>query len=1140
MEAAARHRHVVATALFLVVLAGVVAVFTTPVDALPDTSDTQVIVVTDVPGQDPQVVDDQVTYPLSTALLAVPGARTVRGFSSFGTSMVYVLFDDGTDPYWARARVSETLDAGGASLPPGTTPRLGPDASGVGWVYQYVVRDAGPESRALRAALDADHDGVVTDSEIPPPQSFTVLGRTTRCTVSLAGWCLHEVQEGGRGVAVYTPDRVDAWLRDGGRPGQREVLVQAFDRDHDGALSRAELGVAARFEGMHLGELRDLQDHWIGTDLAALRDVAQIATVGGFKPQLLVEVDPDRLEGFGLTLQDAARAVQAANGQVGGGVMEVAETEWMIRADGLARTPDDLAATPLAADGRTHTPVRLDQVARIHWAPAPRRGATDWNGEGDAVSGIVVMRSGANALDVIDRVTERLADLGSSLPPGVVLQTAYDRGPLVRRAVDTLTHRLVEELVIVALVCGLLLGSWRAALVPAITLPLGVLGAAIGMRAIGLRADVMSLGGIALAMGVMVDAAVVMVENVHRRAEHHPDEDPIERVVAACAEVGPAIAWSLVIVTLAFVPVFALEQAEGRLFRPLAWTKTLSMAAATAVAVFAMPALLVPVARERVRPEADHPVSRLLIAVYTPILDATLRRPRTVIAGALLVAATALWPWSNLPSEYMPPLDEGDLLYMPTTPPGLSITKARALLQQTDRLIAAHPQVATVLGKAGRADTATDPAPLSMFETVIQLTPRDTWPPGKTVQDVIRELDDRVAIPGLTDAWTMPIRARLDMLSTGIRTPVGIKLLGDDLDVLAQLAREIEGVVGELDGVSSVYGERVTGGHYVDIDVDREAASRWGLTVAQVHAVVQMAIGGTTVGTSLDGLTRHDIVVRYPRELRHDLDALRRVRVPTPMGHAVLLEQVATLTTTNGPPGIKREAGRRTAWIHVDLDTADLGGWVDRAKRVVRERVSLPAGVTLVWSGQYDALERARNRLAWLVPATLALILVLLQLHFRALAPAAMLLGATILFAPVGGLWFVHLAGWPWSVAVAVGFIALLGLAAETGVVMMVYLDDAWATAQAEGRDTLEGLTEAAREGAVGRLRPKVLTVATTVLALLPILVADGTGSRVMRRIAAPMVGGLASSAVLTLIVLPALWFLWRRTQVRAAAHDGG
>ena len=1103
-------RALVLTLAVLLALAGVVAMRATPVDALPDTSDIAVIVVADAPGLPPDLVDDQVTHPLSTALLATPGASVVRGFSAFGRSTVHVLFDDGTDRYWARARVSETLDVAAGSLPAGVVARLGPDATGVGWVFQYVLLDAGPEARALRAALDGDGDGAVSDAELPHPQAFTILD--------------------GRGVSVYAAARLDGLLARGGRSAPDAArLVRAFDRDGDGALSRPELAGAVAFDGLSLGDLRALQEDLLRTELAAVDGVAEIATVGGFAKEVQVEVDPARMEALGVGLGDVVRAVRGANDLAGAGVIEVSESAYMVRADGRARSLEALEVAPVRVDPASHLPVRLDQVATVQWGPSPRRGLTDWNGEGDVVSGIVVMRPDANALTVIDGVRRRLDALGASLPPGVFVEVAYDRAPLVRRAIATLATRLAEEIALVALVCAAILLRLRSALVPMVALPLGVLATFLGMRAVGLRADVMSLGGIAIAVGVMVDASLVLVENVHKRAERHPDEAPVDRVIAACTEVGPAIFQSLLIVTLSFVPVFALERAEGRLFRPLAWTKTLAMGSASVIAITVVPALLVSVARGRFRAEGEHPVSRALVWVYGPLLDWMLDRPRLVIGVAAVCALSAVWPASRLAREFMPPLEEGDVLYMPTTPPGLGSTRARALLQQTDRLIASHPQVATVLGKAGRADTATDPAPLSMFETVIQLTPPETWPAGKTFDDIVRELDARVDVPGLVDGWTMPIRARLDMLSTGIRTPVGVKLLGDDLDTLGALARQVEAVLRDRPGVTGVYAERVTGGNYVDVVVDREAASRWGLSVADVQGAVRTAVGGSVVTEWFDGLSRFDVTVRYPRALRDDPDAVRQMRLSTPLGHTVALGAVADVRLAKGPPMVKREDGRRTAWVMVDVDTPDLPGWVAQAQEVVAARVPMPPGVSVVWAGQAASWARAQARLAWIVPLALGLVVVLLQAHFRDLAVTVLLVGSVLAFAPLGGLWLLYAASWPISVATAVGFLALIGLAAETGVVMIVYLEAAWADARAQGAVDLDALRAATRAGAVDRVRPKVLTVATTLLGLLPVMVGGGTGASAMQRIAAPMVGGLVSSTVLTLAVVPVGWFLWRR-----------
>jgi len=1079
----------------------------TPVDAIPDLSDVQVIVQTDLPGQSPEVVDDQVTFPLASALLATPGARDVRGYSFFGFSLVYVIFEDGTDLYEARSRVLEGLSTLQGKLPAGTAPVLGPDATGVGWVFQYALADLSPHAAALRQRLDGDKDGIVSEAEA---------ART---------WGLEDLEQ----VYAEIPVRLKGVTPDDAAAS----MLSSFDRDRSGLLEPGELAAAANFRGIPLHRLRTLQDTVLRYELTALDGVAEVASLGGQVRQYQVEVDPEELRAFGVTLPQVRQAIARSNLDVGGRVLEMGETEYMVRGQGYVRGLDDLEQIPVAASMDAHAPVLLSQVARVQEGPAGRRGIADLNGEGEVVSGIVVMRAGENARAVIDRVRTRLDELGPSLPPGVDLRIGYDRSGLIDRAIASLLQTLGEEMLIVSLVCALFLLHLRSALVAVVVLPLGVLLSFVVMYFLGIVANIMSLGGIAIAIGVMVDASVVLVENVHKHRERDPDGSQVEVVKRAAVEVGPALFASLLVVTVSFLPVFALQQQEGRLFHPLAATKTLSMAFASVLAVTVIPALAVVLVRGRIRPESKQWLSRGLIALYEPVIRGVMRVPALVVVLGVLLGATAVFPALNLGSEFMPPLYEGDLLYMPTTPPGLSITTARDVLQETDRAIAEHPQVAQVLGKAGRADTATDPAPLTMLETLVVLTPQETWPAGKTPQDVIRELDAMVQVPGLTNAWTMPIKTRLDMLSTGIKTPVGIKLMGSDLDELSRVGQEIEAVVSEVPGATSVFAERVVGGRYVDITVRRGDAARYGLTVADVQDVVRTAIGGAVVSEAIDGLERIPITVRLPRELRHDLATLRDVAVPTPMGHTVPLAQVADLAIDDGPPAIKSENARRTAWVYVDTDSTDISGFVSRARDAVDARVQLPPGVTVRWSGQYEHLQRAFWRLVLIVPVTLAIVLVLLYLHFRKLVPTLVVMGGTLLLAPVGGFWLMWLLDTPFSVASAVGFIALAGLAAETGVVMLVYLEQAYEEAVADGRmNTLTDLRAAVHEGAVARLRPKVMTVATTLLGLLPILIGTGVGATTMQRIALPMVGGLVSSLVLTLVVIPAVYVIWRRGSV--------
>ena len=1119
----------------LLTVGGIWALRTTPVDAIPDLSDVQVIVFTEYAGQGPEVVEDQVTYPLTTSMLSVPYAKTVRGYSFFGFSMVYVIFEEGTDLYWARSRVLEYLNFVQSRLPDGVSPELGPDATGVGWVYMYSLSDFGPRAEVLRQRLDANGDGVVEDRELPAPTVWLEEGGVGTFSDE------HLAEIFGPPPPELFPDLRNAaarhWTED-----SIKYVIDGFDRDGDSALSYSEFARAVRFEGLDLAQLRSLQDWFLRFELMSIEGVAEVAAVGGHVRQYQVEVDPERLRAYGVTLNTVRKAIQRSNSDVGGRLLEMGETEFMVRGKGYIASLDDLETIPVGVDRESHTPILLRQVARVQLGPEIRRGVVDMNGLGEVVTGVVVLRFGENALEVTERVEQRIEELKSGLPEGVEVHVSYDRTNLIRRAIKVLQVKIVEELLVVALICLLFLFHVRSALVAVFTLPVGILASFLGMKLLGLNANIMSLGGIAIAIGVMVDASIVLVENLHKHKERHPDRPHIELVAAAAKEVGPALFYSLLVVTVSFLPVFTLEAQEGRLFRPLAFTKTFAMAASSLLAVTIIPVLLYYFVRGNIRPESKNPLTRALTWGYRPMIRGVLRFPKTVVAVTLLLGGLALWPLSQLGSEFMPPLNEGDLLYMPTTPPGLSITKARELLQQTDKVIATHPQVKHVLGKSGRATTATDPAPLSMLETTILLTDTETWPEGKTIEDVIAELDGMVQFPGLTNAWTMPIKTRLDMLATGIKTPVGIKLMGDDLSVLSEVGQRMEAIIGGLPDTLSVYSERVVGGNFVDIDIDRGEAARYGLTIGDVQDVVKTALGGMNVTWTVEGLERYPVNVRFPRELRDDLDKLGSVAVPTPMGHTIPLRAVASISVKKGPPAVKSENARRTAWIFVDLKTSDVGGYVRAAKEAVKE-VELPPGVSVVWSGQYEYMERANQRLAVVVPLTLAIILILLFVHFGNLAETFIVLG-TLPFALVGGIWLLWLADFNLSVAVGVGFIALAGLAAETGVVMIVYLDEVWDRWVDEGRmRTVADLVAGTIEGAVDRVRPKVMTVATTVIGLLPVMLGNETGTRVMKRIAAPMVGGLLSSTVLTLIIVPAVWFLWRKGQlpagVEAQAPDG-
>jgi len=988
----------------------------TPVDALPDLSDVQVIIKTSFPGQAPQVVEDQVTYPLTTAMLAVPKAVTVRGYSFFGDSYVYVIFADGTDLYWARSRVLEYLSQVAGQLPEGARPALGPDATGVGWIFEYALVD---------------------------------------------------------------------------RSGQ-----------HD------------------LAELRSLQDWFLKYELQTVPGVAEVATVGGMVRQYQVVVDPDKLRAYGMPLATVRRAIEAGNQETGGSVIEMGEAEYMVRASGYLRGLDDLHDIPLGVDSNG-TPVLLADIAEIRVGPQMRRGIADLDGEGEVVGGIIVMRWGENASRTIHAVQDRLGELARSLPEGVEVVTTYDRSALIERAVGTLRGKLIEEFVVVALVCALFLFHLRSAAVIILSLPVGILVAFVVMRLQGINANIMSLGGIAIAIGAMVDAAIVMVENVHKHIEKEPltDENRWRVMKEAATEVGPPLFFSLLIITLSFLPVFTLEAQEGRLFAPLAFTKTYAMAAAAGLSVTLVPVLMGYFIRGRVTDESRNPVNRLLIAAYRPVINAVIRYPRAILLLALGILVIGFWPVGKLGSEFMPPLDEGDLMYMPTTYPGISVDKARELLQQTDRLIRTVPEVNRVFGKIGRAETATDPAPLTMIETVIQLKPRAEWRAGLTSEALRAELDALVQIPGLTNAWVMPIKTRIDMLATGIKTPVGIKVSGPDLGVIQAVGNQLERVLADVDGTASVYSERVAGGRYVDVDIDRERASRHGLNIRDVHDVVRTAIGGMNVTQTVEGLERYPVNLRYPQRARDSVEQLKLLPIVTPQGARIALADVATVRVVDGPPVIKSENARLNGWTYVDITGRDLGSYVAEAQRVVADRVELPSGYSLAWSGQYEYMVRAKERLTIVGPLTLAIIVLLLYLNFRRFAEVAIILG-TLPMALVGGIWLLYLLGYELSVAVGVGFIALAGVAVEIGVLMLVYLN------QAARRHT--DLREAVVEGALLRVRPIIMTVAAIIAGLLPIMLGSGTGSEVMRRIAAPMVGGMISATVLTLIVIPALFLLWR------------
>ncbi|WP_186023735.1 efflux RND transporter permease subunit [Burkholderia gladioli] len=1040
-----RHRLLVLLATLLLAAWGLQSLRETPLDALPDLSDTQVIIKVSYPGQAPQLIEDQVTYPLTTTLLGVPGAKTIRAYSSFGDAFVYVLFDDKTDPYWARSRVLESLNQVQGRLPPGATVTLGPDATGVGWVYEYALVD---------------------------------------------------------------------------RSGR-----------HD------------------LGQLRALNDWFLRFELKTVPDVSEVASLGGMVRQYQVVLDPDRMRAYGVTQAMVTDALARANREAGGSVVEMAESEYVVHASGYLRTLDDFRQVVLRTNA-AGTPLLLGDVARIQIGPEARRGVVELDGQGEVAGGVVVMRSGKNALSTIEGVKAKLAELKRSLPAGVEIVTTYDRSGLIERAVDNLEGKLVEEFVIVALVCALFLFHLRSALVAILSLPLGVLAAFIVMRHQGINANLMSLGGIAIAIGAMIDAAIVMIENAHKHLEAHQQAHPGEPLTAArrweliahaAAEVGPALFFSLLIITLSFVPVFTLEGQEGRLFAPLAYTKTYTIAAAAGLSVTLVPVLMGYLIRGRIPPEHANPINRWLTRLYAPLIAATLRRPWVAIglaAAALLLTAI---PLSRLGGEFMPPLDEGDLLYMPTALPGISVDKAAELLQQTDRLIRTVPEVETVFGKSGRADSATDPAPLEMFETTIRFKPRSQWRPGMTPQKLVDELDRIVRVPGLSNVWVPPIRNRLDMLSTGIKTPVGVKITGPELAGIDRVAAQVEQAVKGVPGVSSALAERLNGGRYIDVDIDRLAAARYGLSVAELQSFVTTAIGGENVGEVIAGRERYPISVRYPREVRDSLDALRQLPVLTERGAQLRLGDVARLSIADGPPMIRSENARLAGYVYIDIRDTDLRSAVLAMQRAVARQVTLPPGYSIAWSGQFEYLERATAKLRTVVPVTLAVIFVLLLLTFGSAADAALLM-STVPFALVGGFWLTWLLGHAVSVATAVGFIALAGVAAEFGVVMLLYLKGALQRRLDAGEPLSEALlAEAIREGAVQRVRPKAMTVAVVLAGLVPILLGQGTGSEVMQRIAAPMVGGMITAPLLSMFVIPAAWFLLQRRRVRRAArarHD--
>ncbi|RTZ59094.1 MAG: CusA/CzcA family heavy metal efflux RND transporter [Gammaproteobacteria bacterium] len=1029
-----RNRFFILLATLILLAAGVYAVKQTPIDAIPDLSDVQVIVKTSFPGQAPQVVEDQVTYPLTTAMLSVPKAVTVRGYSFFGDSYVYVIFEEGTDLYWARSRVLEYLSQVASTLPDTAKPRLGPDATGVGWVYGYAL----------------------------------------------------------------------------------------VDRSHK----------------LDISQLRSLQDWFLKYELQTVPGVSEIATVGGMVKQYQVVVDPEKIRAYGIPLSLIKTAIQKGNQEAGASVVEMGEAEYMVTASGYIQGIDDLKKIPLGLN-KNGTPIQLQDVADIVTGSQIRRGIAELNGEGEVVGAYVVMRFGENAQKTIDLVKAKLDELKKGLPDGVEIVTTYDRSTLISHAVDNLHEKLIEEFIVVVAICAIFLFHFRSSLVIIFSLPIGILGAFIIMHAQGLNANIMSLGGIAIAIGAMVDGAIVMVENVHKHIERTPltDENRWEVIGEAATEVGPALFFSLLIITMSFLPVFTLEAQEGKMFSPLAFTKTYSMAMAAILSITLVPVLMGWFVRGKILPEHKNPVNRVVTWAYKPLINGVLNAPKTTVVLALIVLVIGLWPATKIGSEFMPPLDEGDLMYMPTTYPGISIGKARELLQQTDKLIKSVPEVKSVFGKIGRAETATDPAPLTMIETLIQLKPKSQWRPGMTTEKLRRELDKLVKFPGVTNAWVMPIKTRIDMLATGIKTPVGIKVAGPKLAEIEKIGKRLEQVLKKVEGTASVYSERVAGGRYISADIDRDKAARYGLNIADVQQVITTAIGGMGVSQTVEGLERYPINVRYPQTYRDSVEKIRLLPLVTKNNKRIALADVADIKVTDGPPAIKSENARLNGWTLVDIDGRDLGSYVAEAQRVVAEQVDLPPGYSIAWSGQYEYMVRAKERLSVVVPLTLVIIMLLLYLNFRNFIEVLIIMG-TLPFALTGGIWLMFWLGYDMSVAVGVGFIALAGVTVEIGVLMLVYLNQAYEKASSRALDEGRKLTaadvkQAVLEGAGQRVRPIMMTVAAIIVGLVPIMLGGGTGSEVMQRIAGPMIGGMLSSLVLTLLVIPVIYYLWKRWEVK-------
>ncbi len=1018
----------------LLVAVGIYSLRQTPIDALPDLSDVQVIIKTSYPGQAPQVVEDQVTYPLTTAMLSVPGAQTVRGYSFFGDSYVYIIFDDNTDLYWARSRVLEYLNQVAGNLPASASPQLGPDATGVGWVYLYALVD---------------------------------------------------------------------------RTGQRD-----------------------------LSQLRSVQDWFLKYELQTVSGVSEVSTLGGMVKQYQIQIDPEKLRAFGIPLSHIEQAIKQSNQETGASVIEMAEAEYMVLVDGYLTSIADISSVPLGMN-KNGIPILLRDIADINLGPQMRRGLAELNGEGEVVGGIVIMRSGENAASVIADVKTKLDELKAGLPEGVEIVTVYDRSGLISRAVNNLWEKLFEELVVVALVCMLFLFHLRSSLVAIISLPIGILAAFAVMNIQGISANIMSLGGIAIAIGAMIDGAIVMIENMHKHMEKTPltDENRWQIVAKSAGEVGPALFFTLIIITMSFLPVLSLEAQEGRMFAPLAYTKTYAMAASAFLSITLVPVLIGYFIRGKIKPEQANPLNRVIMTLYRPAIRTVLAFPKVTLLLATFIIAIGLWPASQIGSEFIPPLDEGDLMYMPTTYPGISIGKARELLQQTDKLIKTVPEVASVFGKMGRAETATDPAPITMMETFIQLKPKSEWRAGLSSDDLIAELNALVTIPGLTNAFVMPIKTRIDMLATGIKTPVGIKVAGPDLGVIQSIGQQIEQVLQNVPGTASVYSERVAGGRYIKVDIQREQAARYGLNISDIQQIVATAIGGMDISETVEGLERYPVQLRYPQAYRESVQSVELLPLLTATGQSISLADVANIYLEDGPPSIKSENARLNGWSYIDIQDVDVGSYVNDAQQAVAENIQLPPGYTLNWSGQYEYMERAKERLKVVVPFTLAIIIILLYLNFKSFIEVAIIMG-TLPLAPIGGLWLMYLYGYNFSVAVAVGFIALVGVAVEIGVIMLVYLNQSYQQmlAQCEADSlapTKPLLLQSVIEGSVTRVRPVMMTATATIAGLLPILFASGTGSEVMSRIAAPMVGGMLSAVLLTLLVLPSFYFLWRSIGLR-------